>query len=257
MSDSQSAKARFPYFSGIFLISLATLSLEILLTRVFAVTYGYSYAFLVISLGLLGIGFSTTVIFLLQNRISDESVPRILTLLSLAFGLTVFLLLYLSVNLQFTFSKEYLSSSLKAAITGICLLLFIVAPFFFSGACVTLALTRRSGMISNLYSWDLAGAGIGCALSLALLSFLSAESAVIFVGGLGALAGVGFSLADRARSTRFAAMALAVVLSILALVNESMDLAHIKYVNAQEIVESEYTIDEVENLDYHSVPARM
>ncbi len=257
MSNNQSAKSRFPYFSGIFLISLATLSLEILLTRVFAVTYGYSYAFLVISLGLLGIGFSTTVIFLFQKKISDENVPRILSLLSLAFGVAVFLLLFLSVNLQFTFSKEYLASSALAALTGVGLLVLIIAPFFFSGACVTLALTRRSGMISSLYSWDLAGAGIGCALSLGLLSILSAESAVILVGALGALAGVGFSLAEKTNSIRFSSIGLAVALFILAFVNESVDLAHIHYVNAREIVDSEITLANVEDLDYSSPPARM
>ncbi len=256
-SARQNAKARFPYFSGIFLISLATLSLEILLTRVFAVTYGYSYAFLVISLGLLGIGFSTTVVFLLQNKISDENVPRVLSLSSIAFGISVFLLLYLTVNLQFSFSKEYLSSSVTAGLTGIGLLALIVMPFFFSGACVTLALSRRSSMISNLYSWDLAGAGIGCALSLVLLTMLSAESATIFVGAIGASAGVGFALAEKSRSVRLGAIGLTVLLSVLAIVNEGSDLAKISYVNAQEITDSEFSIAEVGALDYSSEPARI
>ena len=257
MRQQNTLAGRVPYFAGIFLISLATLSLEVLLTRVFAVTYGYSYAFLVISLGLLGIGFSTTVIFLLQKKISDSAVPRILTFSSLLFGLTVFLLLYLAVNLQFTFSKEYVASSATAALTGIGLLLLIVAPFFFSGTCVTLALSRRSGMISNLYSWDLAGAGIGCALSIAMLSALSAESAVILVAALGGLAGFAFSLADSKRSMRLGSLALATVLVGLAIVNQRVDLEHIKYVNATPIVDSKYTIDEVDKLDYADPPTRL
>src|ERR1035437_5020590 len=52
----QGATIRWQHFTGIFLLSFATLLLELSLTRVLSVTNWYHFGFLVVSTALLGFG---------------------------------------------------------------------------------------------------------------------------------------------------------------------------------------------------------
>src|ERR1700735_1153171 len=63
----------------------------------------------------------------------------------------------------------------------------------FSGVVVSLALTRSSYPIGKVYGADLIGAATGCIGVLALLNVMSGPSAVLWVGGLIALAALGFA----------------------------------------------------------------
>ncbi|MDO8444992.1 MAG: hypothetical protein Q7T53_02635 [Deltaproteobacteria bacterium] len=55
-------------FLAIFLVSAATLTYEIGLTRIFSVSQGYHFAFLVISIALLGIGAGGAVMTVVVGR---------------------------------------------------------------------------------------------------------------------------------------------------------------------------------------------
>ena len=63
-SALQSEKIKSQYYVGIFLISLSTLLLEFSLTRVLSVSLWYHFAFMVISVALLGFGVSGVVLSL-------------------------------------------------------------------------------------------------------------------------------------------------------------------------------------------------
>ena len=71
--------------------------------------------------------------------------------------------------------------------------LCLAVPFFFSGVVVSLALTRSTYPIGKVYGADLIGAATGCIGVLALLNAMSGPSAVLWVGGLIALAALGFA----------------------------------------------------------------
>src|SRR3974390_1122919 len=88
MKDRQKSMTnmRWPHYSGIFLLSLATLLLELTLTRVLAVANWYHFGFLVISMALLGFGTSGVVLTLwtwLRERVSTD---HALAALSITFG---------------------------------------------------------------------------------------------------------------------------------------------------------------------------
>ena len=73
-------------YAGIFLISLATLLLELALTRVLSVALWYHFGFLVISTALLGFG-SSGVVLAVWTRLRDRvALAPALTWLSLSFG---------------------------------------------------------------------------------------------------------------------------------------------------------------------------
>src|SRR5262252_5132855 len=74
------------HYSGIFLLSLATLVLELALTRVLSVALWYHFGFLVISTALLGFGPSGVVLALWQGLRERAALDRTLALLALLFG---------------------------------------------------------------------------------------------------------------------------------------------------------------------------
>ena len=57
-SSTDAVRIRACHFAGLFLLSLATLLLEIALTRILSVSLWYHFGFLVISTALLGFGVS-------------------------------------------------------------------------------------------------------------------------------------------------------------------------------------------------------
>ena len=80
------AQSNMRYF-GIAVLSAAVLLLEVTLTRIYSVTQGYHFAFLAVSLGLLGFGASGTVLFV-APRLWRRNGPRLLTFSALLFTLT-------------------------------------------------------------------------------------------------------------------------------------------------------------------------
>lgn len=80
------------HYVGIFLLSLATLVLELALTRVLSVALWYHFGFLVISTALLGFGASGGVLALWQGLRERAALDGTLTLLALLFGVLAGLL---------------------------------------------------------------------------------------------------------------------------------------------------------------------
>src|SRR5881392_3559865 len=75
------------HYVGIFLFSLATLLLELALTRVLSVALWYHFGFLIVSTALLGFGVAGVTLSLWKRLREDIPLDRALTVLSLTFGL--------------------------------------------------------------------------------------------------------------------------------------------------------------------------
>lgn len=80
------ASIGWQHYIGIFLFSLATLLLELSLTRVLSVALWYHFGFLIISTALLGFGTSGVVLALWQSLRERLPLDRDLTVLALSFG---------------------------------------------------------------------------------------------------------------------------------------------------------------------------
>jgi predicted membrane-bound spermidine synthase len=176
------------HFVGLFLISMATLLLELALTRVLSVALWYHFGFLVISTALLGFGASGVVLALWTGLREKSSLDLGLGLCGLAFAVCVVFSFWLmqlipfdpfSVAVdhrQFYFMPIYF--------------LLVSLPFFCSGLAISLLLTRGSKEINRLYGFDLLGAGIGCALVALVIPRFGGTGSVLlaaFVGGLSAV----------------------------------------------------------------------
>src|SRR5438045_9437853 len=89
------------HYLGIFLLSLATLLLELSLTRVLSVSLWYHFGFLVISTALLGFGTSGVVLALWRRLRAEIPLYRALVGLGLLFGLLAWLRFWSSPPLAF------------------------------------------------------------------------------------------------------------------------------------------------------------
>lgn len=183
---------------GVLLTSLAVLTLEIVFTRVFSVLMWYHFAFMVISLALLGSGAAGVWLYLADGRFPPEKTSERLTLLTIlfAFGTVAAFLIYLQIPFEFkSISKEGLHWQTVGWLALIYLVLSI--PFLLGGATIVLAISRYSRAVGKVYFYDLIGASLGCLLSVVALTLMGAASAVLLVGVLAGMAALLFAFDTR------------------------------------------------------------
>ena len=193
---------------GILFTSLAVLTLEIVLTRIFSVLMWYHFAFMAISLALLGSGTAGVWLYLMSRRFPVEQTSEQLVLLATSFALSVVgaFLIYL----QIPFEIEGVNSVLSWSDVGWLALIYLILamPFLLGGGTVALAISRFSQSVGKVYFFDLFGASLGCLVSIAALTMLGGASAVLFVGVLAGLAALSFSFAASRKGWRLVALAV-------------------------------------------------
>ncbi len=178
-------------YIGIFLISAAMLTFQIGLTRIFSVAQWYHFAFMVVSLALLGFGASGSFLAVFR-RILAKNTHRLLTVLSLLFSFTT-MASYLIVNNlpfdSFRIGIEYIQI--------LYLVIYYVAlsiPFFFAGLIIGFTLAKLPHKVNTIYCASLIGSGVGALLVLGLTPFRGGSGLVISVTMAGILAAIFFSL---------------------------------------------------------------
>lgn len=203
-------RASIRIYAGLFTVTLVTLMFEILLTRIFSVTLWYHFAFMAISLAMLGMAAGAVAVYLHPEEYNDASrLRRKMALSSLFFGLTA--LLGFLTHRAIPFAPE---ASLAGLGPLTATYVVMAAPFFFSGICVSIALTKFPEQINKLYAADLAGAATGCLFVIWALKQMDGPSAVVLVT---ALASIGAALlADGGRLFRVATISAILFLSLAA-----------------------------------------
>jgi len=171
------------HYAGIFLLSLATLLLELALTRVLSVALWYHFGFLIISTALLGFGAAGVTLSLWRKLREDSPLDRALTWLSLAFGLVTLGSFW--IMQQVPFDPFSLLSDRKQLLYMPVYYLAIAAPFYCSGLAIGLLLTRGGRAVNRLYALDLFGAGVGCAAIVLVMPTFGGSGSVITAAALG------------------------------------------------------------------------
>jgi spermidine synthase len=171
------------------LLSAASLAFEVNLTRLFSVAQFYHFAFMTVSLALLGFGASGTFLSLAGGRIRHPE--RALTLLAWTFALTAVGSYGLTQALPF----DSFRVALDPRQWGILALHYVALslPFFCAGAATGLLLSLQRGAVGRTYAANLAGSSLGCLLAVVLPSRTGAEGMVLLTAGLGGLSALLFS----------------------------------------------------------------
>jgi hypothetical protein len=192
----------------IFLSSLCCLSYELALIRIFSITLWYHFAFMVISIAMLGIGASGTMIAAAPALRDLRRVPMYGLLLG--FGLP---LSYLLAN-AVPFDPAKLSwDPLQVLNIGLYYLV-LSGPFLCFGLIVSTAFSTLKEYPGSIYASDLLGAGTGSFLMLWLLSRGGPEQAVFLVS---LLISVGLLFLARGAVRHAALLLLALDVAVLAL----------------------------------------
>ena len=183
-----SSQRPWRFYGGLFMLAAGTLMLEVIETRLLSVMMWYHLAFFVISAAMFGMTAGAVWVYLRRSRFTGDSLSHDLTWMSAGFGLSTVLSLVVQVSLA---PAIVASATLIAVLME--LALAIALPFFFSGAAVSLALTRSPYPTGRVYAADLVGAALGCLGVLGVLRLTDAPSAILLVGALGAAAAWLFS----------------------------------------------------------------
>ncbi|HKD42917.1 MAG TPA: hypothetical protein VKB87_21710 [Myxococcaceae bacterium] len=201
--------ARGSTYAGVFLVALANLMYELLLTRIFSVTMWYHFAFMAISMAMLGMSAGALAIFLFPRYFPEEKTHRQLSQTALAFSLSIVISLGLHLNMS-TASGE----SLPDPVTFLSSFGIVAVPFIFGGMCITLALSRFIKDVSAVYAADLLGAALGCVLLWVMLNLTDGPTAVIGTACLASAAAICFAVG--AKEKRAVSIAIAGTVLILA-----------------------------------------
>jgi len=124
-------------YCGLFMVTLATLMYEILLTRIFSVTLWYHFAFMVVSIAMFGMAVGAMRVYLDPKYSGPESLKYQLGRNALLFSATVFF----GFLIHFSIPSGMYKSALGPIFIALTYALISV-PFGFSGICVCLALTK-------------------------------------------------------------------------------------------------------------------
>ena len=204
--------------AGLFLLSAATLIFEIDLTRLFSVSQFYHFAFMIVSVALLGFGASGTFLAIFPNF--GVAHPRqSMGWLSFACGASI-LGAYLLVNWIPFDSFSIAWDRRQIAILSLHYLA-LATPFFFSGLVVGSLLAIYSSAAASTYAVNLCGSALGCAAALAASPFLGGEGSVVLSAGM---AGLGSLICLSANFKTVWKWAPPLGLVVLALIDASLRL---------------------------------
>ena len=199
-------------FSGIFLTSLSGLVLEIAITRIFSAAIWYHFAFVAVSVALLGLGASGLFVQHRLNKIK-ENWAEDLTFLA-AIGITIFVPVALFVMHALASHINYLPLFMG---------LFAI-PFFFIGIIISAAFNAFAAIAGRLYSADLIGASLGALLVVLFLTVIGGEQTTLTVGLISAVAATIFSSISKSKKKTMMSLVFVGFAASLLFINNSTQI---------------------------------
>jgi hypothetical protein len=207
--------------AGVALASFASLLLELALTRLFSVILFYHFAFLAISIALLGLGAGGVFAYLRRARLAAVDLRRLGTTLTAVNALVIVAVLEIVLHVP-------VALDLGWGNFGRLTIVYIAAavPFFFTGLLFSVIFAREPERTAQLYGADLIGGAVACVAVVPLLDWTGGPNAVLFSALAMAIAA--FTWAEEGVRRRRAAI-LAGVLVVLIGANYSGRLIDIVY----------------------------
>lgn len=206
---------------GVAFTTMATLLLELAMTRIFSVVFYYHFAFLAISIALFGLGAGGVFSYVIaaQRGPLFQKLGR-LSLINAAMPV-------ISVIFLLTRGQELTNTTLAAVY------FFSALPFFLAGAIVSLAISETIERVDRVYFFDLLGAAGGCLLLIPLLNNFGGPNTVIAAAVLFAVGSAIWYNLDGNRTLRAASVFLALLLTTLIVLNAKAHWIDVHYAKGQ------------------------
>jgi len=171
-----------PPVLAIALISGAALAYEILLMRLLSIIHWHHFAYMIISVALLGYGASGSFLAINRERLEGKF-SSVFIINAALFGLTSLSCYLLAQSLPFNALETLWDPQQPLWLLLIYLLLFI--PFFCAANCICLSFSEFPQQLHRVYFYDLLGAGFGAVLAIAALFLFMPMAALRSVALLG------------------------------------------------------------------------
>jgi spermidine synthase len=207
--------------TGVAISSFAALLLELALTRLFSVVLFYHFAFLAISIALLGLGSGGAVAYLGKNWFGSFPTRTLLPWLCISNALVVPVVLEVVLHVPVSLAVSRANFLRLTAIY-----LASAVPFFVTGLEFSILFARESRHISRLYGADLLGGALACLGVVPLLNWLGGPNTVLFAAVMTAAAGVAWAANPNLRKL---ALGLAAALLLVIAANRSGRLFDVVY----------------------------
>ena len=165
----------------IFFVSAMALSYEILLMRLFSIVQYHHFAYMVISLALLGYGASGSFLAFFKQRLL-RYFPVSLIANILLFGITA-VACYLG-GQHLLFNPDQIFWDNRQWLMLFALYLLLALPFFFAANCIALTFSQYRQRISEIYAADLFGAGLGSIFIIGLLFLVFPQKVLLLLGSM-------------------------------------------------------------------------
>ncbi len=186
-----------PRYIGVFLLSAATLMLQISYTRILSVALWHHFVWMIVSIALFGYAASGTLLSVHQKFLKSD-VDRMLTISSALFSVSALISYGVLNHVPFDPSKLAWDRLQILYVSAYYLLLSI--PFFFSGLTMALSVVRARNRINGIYFSSLLGSAIGSISTLPLFPSLTGPGVMVFTSIIAGASTLTFALNLNRRS---------------------------------------------------------
>src|SRR5260370_30978898 len=179
---------------ALLLVSASVLSYQVILVRAFSIGQWHHFAYMVLSIAVLGLGASGPVLAALQrggaNAVMLLPVSQVRWFAISATSFAIALPVSFWLTQRVPFDAFLIVWETRQVLYLGCYYLLLFVPFFAAASAIGLALTSDSKRCPRLYAYNMAGSGAGALLAMVALSIARVEWAVVGVMGLAQSAAV-------------------------------------------------------------------
>ncbi len=215
--------------AGVTCTTLATLLLELSLTRIFSVILFYHFAFMAISIALFGLGAGAICSYWLTLDLRTNRWGLLGVFSTANAPVTVGALIVIlnqRVKIQLTAENAlHLTTVYFAA----------AIPFFIAGVVISIAIASTIQNVHRVYFFDLAGAGTGCLLLIPLLNALGGPGTVIAAAAFYSLAGYFWFQAGGSPRRAWLALAVSLGVGVLATDNARSHRIDVRFAKGESL----------------------
>jgi hypothetical protein len=153
---------------NILVVSAVVICFEIISTRISSLIFVQNYAFIILSLAILGLGSGGIYSYYkIKPEEGSPKNPKTLSMFILFSGVSLIIFIVLEIILSITNPYIYF--------------FFLFLPFFFAGVVYAEFFSNYANAGFRIYASDLIGAALGSFLSLYVFNFFNAANAVLFL----------------------------------------------------------------------------
>ena len=169
------------------ILSAGVLAYEVLLTRLLSIVQWHHFAYMIISLALLGFGASGTFLTFAGRRLAKRFHATFAVNAGL-FACSSYACYATVQNLPLNLLE--ITWDANQLIWLMLTYVLLMLPFFFAANCIALSFVRFPNILARIYASDLAGAALGCGAVLWMLHVAAPGAVLMPVAAAGALAAV-------------------------------------------------------------------